>query len=166
MQIAIFSDVHDNLVNLDKFLQWCKNIKVDQLIFCGDLTSAQTLQYLAERWKDPLFLVWGNACQQDQVKTAADKVKNFTHFGWQASFIIGDKRVGVVHFPDLAEKMAESGEFDFVFYGHTHKPWQKKKAEAMLLNPGTLAGLYSKATFALWDTATNNFTLKLVEKIQ
>ncbi len=165
MQIAIFSDVHDNLANLDKFLRWCTNQKIDQLIFCGDLTSAETIEYLADLWSNPLYLVWGNACQQDEVKKAADKINNFTHFGWQADFVVRNKKVGVVHFPELAEELGKTGKFDFVFYGHTHKPWQKKISNTVLLNPGTLAGLYNKATFALWDVSTNHFILKLVEKI-
>lgn len=53
-----------------------------------------------------------------------------------------------------------------MFYGHTHKPWEETVGKATLLNPGTLAGLWYKPTFALVDLATRKATLKLVERLE
>ncbi|MFH1192432.1 MAG: metallophosphoesterase family protein [bacterium] len=61
--------------------------------------------------------------------------------------------------------MAESGKYDYVFYGHTHKPWEEMVGECKLLNPGTLAGMFYRATFAVWDTVNNKFSLKILEKL-
>jgi predicted phosphodiesterase len=62
--------------------------------------------------------------------------------------------------------LAQSGEYDFVFYGHTHKPWisdidvtSKDRKKCTMLNPGNVAGDYYLPTFALWDTQDNNLNL-------
>jgi len=36
----------------------------------------------------------------------------------------------------------------------------------VLANPGTLAGMFSKATFAVYDTSTNNLELKILERLK
>jgi len=55
--------------------------------------------------------------------------------------------------------------FDFYFFGHTHYPFLKKEKNCFLANPGNLAGLYFKASFALLDTETKKLELKILEKI-
>ncbi|MCX6797241.1 MAG: metallophosphoesterase family protein, partial [Candidatus Doudnabacteria bacterium] len=59
----------------------------------------------------------------------------------------------------------ESQKYDFVFHGHTHKPWQETIGKTIIINPGTLAGLFNKATFAVFDTETKKAQLILLEKI-
>ena len=39
MLIAIISDIHDNLVNLTKCLNWCNANKIKTIICCGDITN-------------------------------------------------------------------------------------------------------------------------------
>ena len=75
------------------------------------------------------------------------------------------KRIAFCHFPDMAKKMAQSGKFDMVFYGHTHRPWDEKIGECHMINPGELAGQFYKPTFAVYDTATGKLELKILEII-
>ena len=83
------------------------------------------------------------------------------------------KKIGIVHFPGEAKKMAQSGKFDLVFYGHTHRPWDEKVpvlsgAEGdgcHMINPGELAGQFYKPTFAIYDTETGKLELKILEKL-
>ena len=94
----------------------------------------------------------------------------------------GDKVAFVLNFPnnptgytptardgeriiELLLKLAESGKYDFVFYGHNHKPWIEEIGETFLANPGTLAGLFNKATFAILDTENKKLELKILERV-
>ncbi len=86
-------------------------------------------------------------------------------FGAVGKVEIAGKKVAFCHLPEQARELAESGEYDYVFYGHTHLPAQKMVGKCMMLNPGTLAGTFSRATFALWNTEENVFELKLLEKL-
>jgi predicted phosphodiesterase len=62
--------------------------------------------------------------------------------------------VVVVHEPDIADALAESGRFDLVVYGHLHVPAVRKVREALVLNPGKAARLHKgTSTLALLDTA-------------
>jgi predicted phosphodiesterase len=55
--------------------------------------------------------------------------------------------------------------FDFYFFGHSHWPFLKKEGNCYLANPGNLAGLFYKATFAILDIKTRKLKLKILEKI-
>jgi predicted phosphodiesterase len=78
---------------------------------------------------------------------------------------IEGKKVGVCHEPYLMDNFLDSDKLDYIFYGHTHKPWSEKRNSTFIFNPGTLGGVFQKATFAVWDTSSNKVELKLLEKI-
>lgn len=59
--IAIFSDCHDDYFNLKKFLNYCKQNEINKIIFCGDLSNEDTLNYLTKNFLGEIFIVGGNA---------------------------------------------------------------------------------------------------------
>jgi predicted phosphodiesterase len=83
-------------------------------------------------------------------------IKIFSNFG---EIEIVGKKVAFVHFPKVAKGLAESGKYNFVFYGHTHKPWTEIVNDCTLLNPGNVAGEYYLPTFATWNTQDDKFEL-------
>ena len=54
-------------------------------------------------------------------------------------------------------------KIDIIFYGHTHKPWIETKDGVQIVNPGTLGGVFSRATFAFWDTEKEEPELKMLD---
>jgi len=166
MRIAIISDTHDNVPNLEKALKWMKENKIEQIIHCGDLCAPSMLRdILAPNFSGQIHLVFGNVEDRDLTPKIAANYKNIKHYGDQGEMEIDGYKVAFVHFPDEAKKLAQSGRYDFVFYGHTHKPWTEKIGKTEVLNPGTLAGMFYKATFAVWNTDTGKLELKILEKI-
>lgn len=166
MLIAIFSDSHDNILNIEKFLDWVKANDVAQLIFCGDLCAPATLKkVIAPRFPGPIHMVFGNVTDRELLPKVAATYDQVTHYGDIGEVQIDGIKIGFVHFPQEAKNMAETGVYDFVFYGHTHKPWDEMIGNSHLANPGTLAGLFYKATFAVFDTETKNLELIIVERI-
>lgn len=166
MKAAIISDIHDNLANLEKFLNWANKNKIKELIICGDLCTPATLaKILAPNFKGKIHIVYGNVCDLDLEIEKAKEFSHIIHYGDEGRFEIDDKKVAIVHLPDRARKLAQSHQYDFVFYGHTHKPWLETVNQTQLVNPGTLAGMFYKATFAVWDTSNNKLELKILEKI-
>jgi uncharacterized protein len=80
--------------------------------------------------------------------------------------LVSEKKIAFCHFPDTAKKLSQSGKYDAVFYGHTHKPWDEMVGGSChMINPGELAGQFFKPTFALYDTATGILELKILEKL-
>ncbi|MDO8663613.1 MAG: metallophosphoesterase family protein, partial [Candidatus Wildermuthbacteria bacterium] len=74
-------------------------------------------------------------------------------------------KIAFTHFPAEARKLAETKKLDFVFYGHTHKPWLEQIGRCILANPGNLAGMIYKASFAILDTKAKYLSLKILDSL-
>lgn len=161
MLIAIISDIHDNLTNLEKFFNWCGGNQVEELICCGDVANAETLEFMASNFPGKIYLVKGN--MEIYEEQEVEQYDNIIYCGRIGYFKIGDKNIGLCHEPFLINKVLEKGECDIIFYGHTHEPWIGKENGATVVNPGTLSGVFAKATFAAWDSESGKLELKLLE---
>jgi putative phosphoesterase len=161
MKLAIISDIHDNLVNLKKCLNWCEQEKIGQLICLGDVTNGETLRLISEKFKNKIYLVRGNLEIYDEQETRL--YANVEYCGRIGRAEIGNKKIGLCHEPYLIEEVIKSGKCDLIFYGHTHKPWEMKKRGIKCFNPGTLGGVFTKATFAVWNAENNDLELKILE---
>lgn len=161
MLIAIISDIHDNLVNLEKCLTWCKENNYQEIICCGDITNSETLEFLSNKFNGPIHLVKGNV--EIYSESEARQYKNIKYYGKIGRMKAGNKKIGICHEPSLIDKIIKEEPCDIIFYGHTHKPWELKKGGIRLINPGTLGGMFQKATFAVWDSETGKLELKILE---
>ena len=163
MKIAIFSDLHDNILNLNIFLSWVEKHKIAKLIFCGDLTNVETLKHLTNNFLGEIFIVGGNA--DSFYASDTKKIKNIIYDKNKLEIKIDNQKILVVHKPvDLKKILAEdSSGFDFAFHGHTHKPWLTQQDGLIIANPGTLSEVFSKSSFALLDTETGKLELKILE---
>jgi hypothetical protein len=154
MRLAICSDIHDNVWRLEKALPGMS--VANALIFCGDLCAPFTLMQLGRGFDGPVHAVYGN---NDGDKIAlvrvAEDAGNITLHGDFATLEIGGLKIAVNHYPEMAEILALSGEFDAVFYGHDHAPEVKTlRNGALLVNPGEIMGRKGPSTYALMDTET------------
>jgi len=151
-KIAIISDSHDNLPNIQKFLTFCRKNNVKAMLHCGDISSLKTYDYLQENFDGEIFAVEGNADQIDLPKKQIFQIENL--------------KIGLTHLKALAKNLLiKNPNLDFIFYGHTHKPWIEHMNNCYLANPGTLAGMFYKASFAILDTKTKKLELKILDKI-
>ena len=166
MKIGIISDTHDNVPNLEKALAWMNKHGIEAIIHCGDLCApAMLINILAPQFEGPIHMVFGNVEDRDLLLKKVADFAHVIHYGDQGEATLDGKKIGFVHFPEIAEEMAKTGKYDFVFYGHTHKPWEETINNTRVVNPGTVAGLFQKATFATYDTMTDKLELKILEKI-
>ena len=147
---------------------------VEKIICCGDVTNGETLGILAEEFGKEIFLVRGNMeiYEEDEIEI----YKNYTYGGppspdgfgeasRTAIWEIDGKKIGVCHEPFLIDRVLTKGACDFIFYGHTHKPWIETKDGVVIANPGTLGGIFAEATFAVLDTADGKLELKLLNRL-
>jgi len=167
MQIALIADIHNNETNLKKVLDYCGQEKINIVICCGDLASLETLDFLNANFSGAIYYVFGNM-DNDQLQDweFSEKYKNtfvYKNFG---ETTINNKKIAFVHYPDIARKLCESGKYQFVFYGHTHKPWTEKINECTMLNPGNVAGDIYPPTFAVWETKDDKFELKRIHDLR
>ena len=71
----------------------------------------------------------------------------------------GARKIAFVHFQREAKSLCETGKYNFVFHGDTHKPWTEIINNCTLLNPGNVANQYYPPTFATWNVDQNKFDL-------
>lgn len=161
MKIVIISDIHDNLVNLEKCLAWCNKGGAEKIVCCGDVTNNETIEKISQGFSGEIFLVRGNCEIYD--KDCLLVYENITDGGRTAIFEIGGKKVGVCHEPFLIKEIFAKGRPEIIFYGHTHKPWIEESQGIKIVNPGTLGGVFTRATFAVWDTNKSEPGLKILD---
>ncbi|MEM7032450.1 MAG: metallophosphoesterase family protein, partial [Chloroflexota bacterium] len=58
MKLAVLSDVHDNIWNLEKVLNHLG--KIDALLFLGDFCAPFSLKQIADAYAGPIHCVPGN----------------------------------------------------------------------------------------------------------
>jgi len=153
MKLAIIADSHDNLVNLDRALAICGD--ADTLIHCGDVSSEETLRHLAAGFSRAIHVVAGNTDWgwDDHLPD------NVVHHGDEGDITWQGVAIAFCHHPEPARRLAVSGKYDFVFYGHTHRPWIERLGQCVLANPGTLSGMFAKPTLAVYDSVSKKLEL-------
>lgn len=167
MLVAIISDIHNNEVNLQKVLEYCKEKEIDTIICCGDLASDETLELMNDNFSGTIHYTFGNM-DNEQLRSFkfADQYRNTILYKDFGETVIDKKRIAFVHFPEDARVLAGSQKYDFVFYGHTHKPWEEMIGDCKVLNPGNVAGEVYLPTFAVWNTTDVKFELLRVHDLK
>lgn len=160
MKIVVISDMHDNLANLEKCLDHASSIGAKKMICCGDVTNGETLKYMTDNFNGEIMLVKGNMEIYEEPEL---KQYNIIEYGGRVGhFQVGEKMIGACHEPFLIDKVLERGNCDIIFYGHTHKPWEETRGRTRIVNPGTLGGVFSRPTYAVWDTETDELEMKFI----
>ncbi len=164
MKIAIISDTHDNIVRIDQMLKKIKKEKINTLIHCGDVCAPSVLKYLAEKFTGQIYLSLGNVDNDHEMMTkiTQEELNNIQIFPQFGELEIDNLKLAFTHKPGPAKELAGTGKYNFVFYGHTHQPWEEKINSCLIVNPGTVAGLFSLSTFAILNTETKEKELILL----
>ncbi len=154
MIIAVISDTHDNVWNLSKALGAIEERKAEVLIHCGDYCAPFIIDQLSQ-FSGPMHGVFGNVDGDIYLLTTkSTSTDNITLHGRIADVEIDGKKIAVHHFPDLARSLAASGDYNVVFYGHTHVQSVEELNETKLVNPGEIMGNKGEPSFCLYDTET------------
>jgi putative phosphoesterase len=165
MKIAIVSDTHDNLVNFKKAISKIKKEEAQILIHCGDILKPETIKEALENFPYKAHFILSENDKSYFENLDATYFKEFLNLKIWEGFgeIEADaKKIAFCHLPKIAFKKAFSRKYDVIFYGHSHKPWKTKIGKTLLINPGNLAGLFFRATFALFDLKTGELKLKIL----
>jgi len=166
MKVAIISDTHDNLANIKNAINWINNEEIKIIIHCGDIFRRETIEETVKIFKGKIYLVFLENVDDNDF-SGIKNVKSYQDIG---KLKIENKKIAFCHLPEVAKNLALSQEYDLVFYGHTHKPWEEtlrhnSGQETRLINPGNLAGILYKSTFATYNTKTEKLELKILETL-
>ncbi len=162
MKLAIISDSHDNIPRIDQMFDIIKKENIESIIHCGDVATLESLKYLSKKFSKTIYLSLGNVDETHGLQKKYINLENIVVFEKFGELSFDKINIAFTHFPKLAKELAQSQKYDFVFYGHTHKPWEEYISSTKLINPGTLAGMFNRSTFAILDTKTKNIELKIL----
>jgi putative phosphoesterase len=137
MLIGVVSDTHGQLVLARAAVRMLESLKVERVLHCGDIGSAEIISLFAA-W--PTHFVFGNvdydrarfrAAIKEAGQTCHD---NFGEVEWEA------RRIALLHGDD-ARKLDETilcGQYDLVCHGHTHVAAKRRVGTTLVLNPGAV----------------------------
>ena len=154
MQVAILSDIHDNILKLRTALAGCD--AAEALICCGDLCSPFIAKELALGFAGPIHVVFGNNDgDRFRIATNAKKHPQLQFHGEYVELDLGGKRFSVNHFDNIGRAIAAGGVYDVVCFGHNHQFEITPQGRTLAINPGEIyGGLTGVSTYVQYDTVT------------
>ncbi|UCG77799.1 MAG: metallophosphoesterase [Nitrospirota bacterium] len=147
--IGVLADTHDNVDNIKKAVDIFNERNVALVVHAGDFTSPFTC--IPYRDLNAEFVgVFGN---NDGDLLLLNERAEGRIMKQPYQFEYSGKRIIVMHEHHLVDALADSGHYDIVVYGHTHKAKLATRNNVLLVNPGEAGHwLYGKATIAVIDT--------------
>lgn len=164
--IAIIGDLHDNLKNFENFLKKTLPYHLSALWSVGDLGTPESYQSICEQFSGPILAVPGNVETGHDVTQYREMSQQHPHLVWQAEppLLVTETKFDLIaalfHFPQAAERYSQAHTVDILVSGHTHQPKLVRFGTGWHVNPGTLGGVFTPATYVILDLPTRNFRLE------
>lgn len=151
MKIGILSDTHGNLPVVGKTVELFREYKVYAVFHCGDIGAFEVLAKLTEL-KVPVHAVLGNVDQFSNDWKYAPRPEGLQLHGRFGDISFGNRRIALLHSDDRVarDRAILSGDFDYVFTGHSHEFHDYTVGTTRCINPGT-AGRGVPNTCAVLD---------------
>jgi putative phosphoesterase len=142
MKIGILSDTHNNIKNLRAALALFEAEGISTLIHCGDLTGVEIARAL-EGFR--VICVLGNgdvASGEIRATILSQHPENYVGLDYNGR--IKGARIAATHghMPGRVDELIHSGNYDYVFKGHSHRHQEERFGHTRLINPGALGGLH------------------------
>jgi len=167
MKIAILSDSHDNLANLEKAINYLNEQNIKRMIFCGDFCSPIPVKTQFTRFNGKIDAVFSNTEDRHSItKLSLTEINNIIIHGELAKLEIEDLKIAVTHYPDYAEALAKTSDFGLVCHGHTHTAREEIVVDTKLINPGEIMGFKEDARFVVFDTDTKKSETIFIKDIR
>jgi putative phosphoesterase len=130
MRILVISDTHGKRKGMEEIQR--REGEVDALIHLGDIEGTEA--HLDAIFDCPKYLVRGN---NDFFSSLPEEIE----------FSLGSYKVWATHGhsyhinmgPEWLIQEGKAREADIVMFGHTHRPYLKKYADIIALNPGSVS---------------------------
>lgn len=149
--IGIMSDSHDHMDGVRAAVELFNREKVELVVHAGDLISPFTAGAFDEL-QAPLEAIYGNNDGERRGLMAAYAelcpLEDFKELE------VDGRKIAVIHGTTeaLVDALSESGKYDLVIRGHTHRK-EVIEGSTMIINPGETCGYLSgEKTVILLDT--------------
>ena len=138
------------------------------MLHCGDLIAPSTLHAIIGL-ELPIHLIHGNNSGDvfHLSRFAQEPANRVQYYGQDASLVMAQRRIFLVHYPHYAKAMALTGDYDLVCNGHEHHAVVERipnirGGATLRIDPGTVAGVSAPATYVFGDLQTLEFETRPV----
>jgi putative phosphoesterase len=155
MLIGLVSDTHDRLPQIALAVKKLNEMRVERVLHAGDYVSPFVLPAFS-KLKGKMRGVFGNNDGDiEHLKNQAQATNNIELQETFANISIENVDIGLLHGhqTSILRIIIESGKFDLVVHGHTHKPKISQMGKTLVVNPGEVCGyLTGTSTCAIFNT--------------
>lgn len=160
MKIGLISDTHDNTEKIYSFVRICKDYGITLAIHSGDVVTSSAVE--AFRGVRLVGVLGNNDLDKEILAPAFEQIGGELK-GEFCEISEGGLTIAVYHGTDVKKKdvIIQSGKYDVVVCGHTHRAESKRFGNTQFINPGTANGWFFgyKATAVVYDTETRTSQL-------
>ena len=156
MKLAVMSDSHDHLENIERTVALAEEMGADTLIHCGDICSPFVMDRLAP-FPGQVHVVFGNNDGDHlTIGRIAERFSNITVHHHTGVMETKKGLVAFTHYPEHGKGLAATGNYAAVFSGHTHIRNSEEVNGTPHINPGEVMGLLETPGFILFDLETGS----------
>ena len=154
MKIGIIADTHDDFQNLEAALEILEAEGVTRILHCGDVCGPQMVRPLVG------FDVWisqGNMDRNLGLTEAVEGMLGNGRLAWLQRPSLNGYPLAIIHGDndEALSNLITSGEYTYVFHGHTHRRQDRTVGRTRVINPGALGGRrWQSRSFCILDLAT------------
>src|SRR3989344_467314 len=140
MKLAIISDTHDHIENLEKALTILKKGKIQSIIHLGDYIAPPTIRRLQGFKVQGIF--GNNDGEKLGILKAFQDIKGEISRTDFLELELEKKKLALYHGtePGITQALIKSQQYDLVLHGHTHESMNTQEGKTLSLNPGSLHG--------------------------
>lgn len=141
MLLGVLSDTHNNLTVLQNALSLFRQRGIDTLVHCGDLTTPETASAMGGF--RVIHVIGNGDYLSGQIRQALLYQNPQSYSGSIFRGEVGGVKISAAHghIPGQVQELLDSGEYAFVFSGHSHRRRDEQVGWGRLVNPGALGGL-------------------------
>ena len=165
MKIGVLSDTHNNRSNL----QWAVGVlhseNITTIIHCGDLILPDMLALLKNF--QIIFLFGNGDTETAPIRTYLSGLHPDNSCSYVFTGSLGGVSISATHghLPGKVDELSRSGDYRFVFHGHSHRRKDELNASTRVVNPGALGGLKpQERSFCIADLESQTVEFKLMHQ--
>ena len=160
LKIGLISDTHDNFKNIESAVKIFNDKGIGYVIHAGDITTPEAVE--AFEGVKLIGVLGNNDIDKQGLDNAFEKIGGKLK-GELCEIEEDDLLIASYHGTNFKKRDAliQSGKYDVVVYGHTHKVENRVVGKSIVINPGTANGWFFgyKATAAIFDTLSRECEL-------
>lgn len=165
LRIGILGDTHDHIPNLKKAVTLLNREAEQLFLHTGDFISPFVIPVLSDLEGEVKGVYGNNDGDHDLLQERCRENRNVCIPGNYFEMYYEGVRIALLHGHEkiLLADLIESGLFDLVVHGHSHRASIRKIGKSLVINPGEVCGyLTGSPTCAVYDTANGEGRILLL----